>query len=393
MVNTGDFTLEEMLLQDTKEKIVRNADLLRIRINKNERKAVVAHRVAQTILHNPLVVLFHIPFQEVLRLQEMVQAEDHSVAVRYGLVQDCITEIGLTDFRWDGESQREFIYPDLAKAFKPVISQFLRAVDRDGSKLRREQLVLGLLNLYGVLSLTELAELCLSYEADFLLDDVFKTVFGSYLIHSCERLLKDRVIYTSPFLINDPEVVLKEIAMRKSLSLAKFTKDEVLAAGQPESPQPPQSAASIGFRRQLLGVVGKEHEADWWTSQFWMTLNNDRDPMGLFRDMFTEFNAKPDLANIILRAMVDWANQLPKWIMKGNNSSATFQLSGKPAFIKQPPQLVVGPNARKAGIDVSQEQFNTMWEKTVGSQASKVGRNDPCPCGSGKKFKHCCGSH
>jgi hypothetical protein len=23
-------------------------------------------------------------------------------------------------------------------------------------------------------------------------------------------------------------------------------------------------------------------------------------------------------------------------------------------------------------------------------QASKVGRNDPCPCGSGKKFKRCC---
>jgi preprotein translocase subunit SecA len=22
---------------------------------------------------------------------------------------------------------------------------------------------------------------------------------------------------------------------------------------------------------------------------------------------------------------------------------------------------------------------------------AKVGRNDPCPCGSGKKYKHCCG--
>jgi len=21
----------------------------------------------------------------------------------------------------------------------------------------------------------------------------------------------------------------------------------------------------------------------------------------------------------------------------------------------------------------------------------QVGRNDPCPCGSGKKFRHCCG--
>jgi preprotein translocase subunit SecA len=24
-------------------------------------------------------------------------------------------------------------------------------------------------------------------------------------------------------------------------------------------------------------------------------------------------------------------------------------------------------------------------------EAPKVGRNEPCPCGSGKKFKNCCG--
>ena len=24
-------------------------------------------------------------------------------------------------------------------------------------------------------------------------------------------------------------------------------------------------------------------------------------------------------------------------------------------------------------------------------RVQKVGRNDPCPCGSGKKYKHCCG--
>lgn len=23
----------------------------------------------------------------------------------------------------------------------------------------------------------------------------------------------------------------------------------------------------------------------------------------------------------------------------------------------------------------------------------KIGRNDPCPCGSGKKYKKCCGAH
>ncbi|HBO99364.1 MAG TPA: hypothetical protein DD637_05970 [Verrucomicrobia bacterium] len=30
-------------------------------------------------------------------------------------------------------------------------------------------------------------------------------------------------------------------------------------------------------------------------------------------------------------------------------------------------------------------------EKPVTREAPKVGRNDPCPCGSGKKYKKCCG--
>jgi preprotein translocase subunit SecA len=28
---------------------------------------------------------------------------------------------------------------------------------------------------------------------------------------------------------------------------------------------------------------------------------------------------------------------------------------------------------------------------TVRREVAKVGRNDPCPCGSGKKYKHCHG--
>jgi len=30
---------------------------------------------------------------------------------------------------------------------------------------------------------------------------------------------------------------------------------------------------------------------------------------------------------------------------------------------------------------------------TVQRQVQKVGRNDPCPCGSGKKYKKCCGEN
>ena len=34
---------------------------------------------------------------------------------------------------------------------------------------------------------------------------------------------------------------------------------------------------------------------------------------------------------------------------------------------------------------------NPLWKGTVKRETPKVGRNDPCPCGSGKKYKKCCG--
>ena len=31
-------------------------------------------------------------------------------------------------------------------------------------------------------------------------------------------------------------------------------------------------------------------------------------------------------------------------------------------------------------------------QQTVKREGRKVGRNEPCPCGSGKKYKKCCGA-
>ena len=38
------------------------------------------------------------------------------------------------------------------------------------------------------------------------------------------------------------------------------------------------------------------------------------------------------------------------------------------------------------------QKSETLRKDTVVKQTEeKVGRNDPCPCGSGKKYKSCCG--
>lgn len=57
--------------------------------------------------------------------------------------------------------------------------------------------------------------------------------------------------------------------------------------------------------------------------------------------------------------------------------------------------------AKEAGVDVSNEEelqqfmglYNRQIERLTRGKADrpKAGRNDPCPCGSGKKYKNCCG--
>ena len=38
-----------------------------------------------------------------------------------------------------------------------------------------------------------------------------------------------------------------------------------------------------------------------------------------------------------------------------------------------------------------QNTSNSDINRTVINEGPKVGRNDPCTCGSGKKYKNCCG--
>ncbi len=52
-------------------------------------------------------------------------------------------------------------------------------------------------------------------------------------------------------------------------------------------------------------------------------------------------------------------------------------------------KAVAGPGRERLGGEESGEKKKS---KSITRQGSKIGRNDPCPCGSGKKYKNCCGS-
>lgn len=44
--------------------------------------------------------------------------------------------------------------------------------------------------------------------------------------------------------------------------------------------------------------------------------------------------------------------------------------------------------------DIKRAAITKVYKKTkIVVNNNKTGRNDPCPCGSGKKYKHCCGKN
>ena len=39
------------------------------------------------------------------------------------------------------------------------------------------------------------------------------------------------------------------------------------------------------------------------------------------------------------------------------------------------------------------KEISKEWKLSKQASSTKVGRNDPCPCGSGKKYKKCCANN
>jgi preprotein translocase subunit SecA len=71
-------------------------------------------------------------------------------------------------------------------------------------------------------------------------------------------------------------------------------------------------------------------------------------------------------------------------------------------FLSKLPQRTVHQDATafeqpedktKKGSEVVSEANEVIAKAAPVRMGPKVGRNDPCPCGSGKKYKQCCGKN
>ena len=70
---------------------------------------------------------------------------------------------------------------------------------------------------------------------------------------------------------------------------------------------------------------------------------------------------------------------------------ANFMMGIRIKIGVSPEQLVRMRQAKLASLRASGGDGGV--NQPVKSQEKRIGRNDPCPCGSGKKYKNCCGKN
>ena len=85
-------------------------------------------------------------------------------------------------------------------------------------------------------------------------------------------------------------------------------------------------------------------------------------------------------------------NDAVKFIMRAKFTPEThIEAKSQVKDIKENHASAASVTPQSASKPIQGTTGNNQPQAPVKRDSSKVGRNDPCPCGSGKKYKDCCG--
>lgn len=203
------------------------------------------------------------------------------------------------------------------------------------------------------------------YEPEADIDELYDIVNDSFFL--AESFDLHKMLFSSPFRIADNE----KIAVIPTYQYADFTEAEVLAMGVSDFPLPKSKHLKKLF--QFIESRGKsKEEAHELLSYVWLCTQNDLSFTHVIVDI-----VPPSLFNKIMYQIVDYLNDAPRWGLKGNIPDDVWN--------KQQQQQKMDVAVQSRG------DVDALCNKVIPDLGKSVGRNDPCPCGSGKKYKKCCG--
>ncbi|MCY8098861.1 YecA family protein [Bacillus haynesii] len=257
---------------------------------------------------------------------------------------------------------------ELVEQFSAVDDQELhKIIDRNTEWIRLTQ---GLLYYYGVVHTSVLVDMVselLKQEIDFKeFSDVLNSASDYYqqMGYSLYGFVDKRVY--------NVEKTFEEIEKRLSIGYYPFTKQQLLKAGKPGYVEKTREMKSlIQFLQQYYHLTAEDIED--LTEQLNTMILNDASLNQVVEYFQLQFEFRDfEFINDLTYHLTELMNHSRRWMLKGHT----------PKEISQ---------RRKPVIGLSSAQNPQPSTNVIDFKSRKaIGRNDPCPCGSGKKYKKCC---
>jgi hypothetical protein len=292
--------------------------------------------------------------------------------------------LALEDFIFAGYDSEDFI--TTIAVLPQELYQLLKDMDLDSYKLNAKRndvwinLASGMTHAYGIIDLQEMRrQLSRVLHKDIDMLKLMKVLEGAQ--NYCFNFVNEFGYYVY-IGVDDTKTLIAEQASRHSIKYKEFTKAEFLHYADKDYYQ--VSPESKVFESFLLENYPFTKEMTKEFIGMFSHLIMEGEPVQNVLKELTQMIEIPDDFELqsVTKMFIDFYHASPQWFLKGNTPN---ELSSKAA----PPlkSLLSVDNVNKKNVIINGNKADIIDMKTK----KKIGRNDLCPCGSGKKYKHCCG--
>ena len=347
----GEQTLAALLEKMTKDELVKVAKKYDVKGITSLKKAEVVERIREVIIKNVDLMINSLEETSIKFLQELIN---------YGGVKkyQCDLLINSNFLRNRGiiftasiNGELYVILPEeLRVLLKEKITKDVMAASREKSDLIKA--IAGSTYYYGVVSYSAIREILESTFNTEVTDEKIKE-----LVLIGEELGYDYVIEEDGLCHIDVENSNKIVKLQKKnkKNICKFDKKTLIKAGVPDFMEEHKSGKNLQRALGEMFIIDKEILKDKMDS-FTISIKNEM-PMeksiNLFLDAYEIDNEEEK--NIFAYELEHLAKSIKRWSLNG----------------------------------YSENEITKLEQRVVNEV--KIGRNDPCLCGSKKKYKKCCG--
>jgi len=228
-----------------------------------------------------------------------------------------------------------------------------------------EHLIIGITTLYGALPAQKIRAIINDHLPEPLtIYEFYQYLISQRCLRRCEAINTSNGFTIYHESIPDIYDLLARIDKRKNLEYALFEESELIKATNR------LYYYENTFSERLLDHMVKYDllDPDFFMHEIWFHIQTENSGHSLVAYVSERLNFKSlEELQETIKYLTDYLNNIPRWKLKGNI----------PASLSKKSRRSRGP-ATPAGFQIVTGQ---------------PGRDDPCPCGSGKKFKECCGNN